>query len=214
MEVYNLPVYIFSSPTTIVISGTTGSGKTTWLKRLLTHSELFQNKPERVVYCYGVWQSAFNDMSGIEFRQGLDIPTDFNGKHTVLILDDLMSEIVQSKVAEKLFTQGSHHTNITVIFIVQNLYQQGKVAKTIMLNTHYLVLMKNARDINQIKVLGRQIGLDKTLEEAYKDCMYNRFGYLLVDLSPNSVDELKLQTDIFPGEVRVVYQTKNALSKV
>ena len=116
-----------------------------------------------------------------------------------------MSEIVQSKPAEKLFTQGSHHKNITVIFIVQNSYQQGKVAKTIMLNTHYLVLMRNARDINQIKLLGRQIGLDKVLEEAYKDCMKTPYGYLLIDLLPSSIEDLRLKTNIFPGETEIVY---------
>ena len=212
---YTIPDYVFSTPTTIVVSGTTGCGKTTWIKKMLTNPSLFKDKIDRVVYCYGTWQTAFNDMREVEFREGLDIPTDFNrDQHTLIILDDLMSEIVQSKAAEKLFTQGSHHKNITVIFIVQNLYQQGKTAKTIMLNTHYLVLMRNARDINQIKVLGRQIGLDKTLEEAYKDCMTTPFGYLVVDLSPSGVEDLRLRTNIFPGEIPIVYLSKNAISKV
>ena len=211
---YTIPDYVFSTPTSIVISGTTGCGKTTLLKKLLNTPSVFKTKFKRVVYCYGIWQDAFNDMKGIEFREGLDIPTDFNGDHTILILDDLMSEIVQSKEAEKLFTQGSHHKAITVIFLVQNLYQQGKTAKTIMLNTHYLILMRNARDVNQIKCLGRQIGLDKTLEEAYIDSTSVPYGYLLVDLSLSGARDLRLKTNIFPGETQVVYLAKNALSKV
>ena len=191
-----------------MIGGTTGSGKTTWLRRLLETPKIFSLAPERIIYCYGTWQKAFNEMTGIEFRKGLDIPKDFNGEHTVIILDDLMSEVVKSKTAEELFTQGSHHKNLTVIFILQNLFQQGKMARTIMLNSHYLVLMKNPRDVCQIKLLGRQLGMEKTLEEAYKDCMTMPYGYLFINLSPHNTEDFKLKTNIFPGENQIVYLEK------
>ena len=202
----NISDYIFKSPSTIVISGSTGCGKTTFLRRLLNETNLFSSPPQRVVYCYGVWQDVFNEMVDVEFRSGVDIPQTTTHQHTIIILDDLMNDVYKSKCAEDLFTKGSHHKNISVIFLVQNLFQQGRHARTIMLNTHYLVIMNNSRDSQQVKTLGRQLGMEKTVEEAYKDCMSKPYGYLVVDLSPhNSNNHIKLRTGIFFGDEQIVY---------
>ena len=78
-----------------------------------------------------------------------------------------------------------------------------------MLNSHYLVLMKNPRDIQQVKVLGRQLGQEKLLEEAYKDCMREQYAYLLIDLSPHHTHEsLRIKTNIFPKENPIIYVAK------
>lgn len=201
--------FVFKCPTTITISGSTGCGKTTLLKKILRNPNLFSIIPNRIIYCYGVWQESFNEMTGVEFRRGIDIPNLDITQHTILIFDDLMSEIVKSKTAEELFTLGSHHRNITVILLLQNLYQQGPFSKTIMLNVLYVILMNNSRDLQQIKYLGRQLGLEHTLEEAYKDCMKTRYGYLLVDLSPHNINsELRLKTHIFSDQDLIVYLPK------
>ena len=206
---YDVSEHTFITPTTIIISGATGSGKTTWLKKLLKHQNLFSTKPEKIIYCYGVWQEAFEDMSNIEFRQGLDIPSKKEKGHMIVILDDLMSEVVKSSTVQSLFTEGSHHGDITVIFILQNLFQQGKHARSIMLNSHYIVLMKNPRDIQQVKLLGRQLDQEKLVTEAYKDCMKEQYGYLVIDLSPHNIHEnLRIKTHIFPGEDLTVYLPK------
>ena len=206
---YEVTEAVFITPTTIVVSGATGSGKTTFLKKLLKNPQLFSQIPDRVVYCYGAWQTAFEDMPGVEFREGLDIPKKTGDEHILLILDDLMTEVVQSPIVQALFTEGSHHKKITVILVLQNLFQQGKHARSIALNSHYIVLMKNLRDIQQVKVLGRQLGQEKVLEAAYKDSMKNPYSYILIDLSPHQIyDNLRLSTNIFPTEERVVYLSK------
>lgn len=205
-SVMEIPDYIFKSPTSIVISGATGSGKTVLVKKILTTYTLFSTPPARIIYCYGVWQSAYQDMVNVEFRKGIDVP-DLTGKeHTIIVFDDLMAEIVKSQLVEQLFVALSHHRQITLIVLVQNVYQQGRVAKTLMLNTHYLILMNNSRDIQQIKCLARQTGMGNSLVEAYMDCMKENYGYLLVDLSPHRLcHKLRLRTHIFPDEVQIVY---------
>ncbi len=56
-----------------------------------------------------------------------------------------------------MFTTDSHQLNISVFKITQNLFSQGKYARTIGLNCHYVFLLKNPRDRFQISVLGKQM---------------------------------------------------------
>jgi hypothetical protein len=198
----------FTTPTTICISGATGSGKTWFLFKLLQHRKvLFYPDIHKILYCYGVWQPLFERMEQslpIEFHRGIPsehkIDTFSDALGNVVILDDLMSQSIDNKNTESLFTRGSHHQNLTVIFISQNLFCQGKCARNIALNTHYMVLMKNPRDISQISVLARQTGMGKQLTQAYEECMGESYGYLIVDLSPRNEHAFKLKTAIFPDE--------------
>ncbi len=86
------------------------------------------------------------------------------GNHNIIILDDLQDRVSKSVEAEQLFTRGSHHKNLTVIYIIQNLYQQGKCARNIALNCHYTILFKNPMDVTQIYNFGRQLGITKLLQ--------------------------------------------------
>ncbi len=128
-------------------------------------------------------------------------------QHRLIIVDDLAHEVLQNPDMELLFTQGCHHGKISVIFITQNLYGQGKHARTIALNTWYLILMKNMRDVSQISTLGRQLfpGKAKTFVEAYQDALKRPYGYLVVDTSPHGDDAYRIRTDIFPGQDPVIY---------
>jgi hypothetical protein len=56
----------------------------------------------------------------------------------LFIIDDMMGE--KDRVISKLFTKKSHHGNLSVIYIVQNLFHQSKEHRTISLNASYLCL--------------------------------------------------------------------------
>lgn len=209
MNVFEVPEYIFHTPSTISISGATSSGKTEWVKQLLKHKDtMFSSPPSRVFYFYGIWQRAFDDMLEVDFVSGLpgDVESFADGKSPVLwIMDDLMNDVVNSKHTEELFTRGSHHLNITVIYINQNIFCQGKSSRNIALNTHYNILFRNPRDVQQISRLDSQIGMRGLLGDSYRDATSVPYGYLVVDLSPHNHTEFKLFTHVFPGEDRVVY---------
>lgn len=108
---------------------------------------------------------------------------------------------------ELLFTQGCHHRRLSVLFLTQNLYVQGSRSRTIALNTTYLVLMKNVRDVSQIATLGRQLypGKSKVLMQAFEDATATPYGYLVVDMSPHSEDTYRLRTHVFPSQDPVIY---------
>ena len=71
----------------------------------------------------------------------------FDGRQPTLIIDDLMSETNQ--LVSDIFRKISHHRNIGVIYMTQNVFNKNKFTRTISLNAHYFVLFKNPRDANQ-----------------------------------------------------------------
>ena len=202
-------------------AGCTGSGKSTWLKKLLMHIDtMFEEQPTGILYCYTIYQSLFDEMMksipSLVFHRGLPSEQTIRNfaqqsSHTILVLDDMGDHVVKSQDMTDLFTKYNHHLGISTFFIVQNLYTQGKHARTIYLNCHYIILFKSLRDKGQIALIGRQIlGKDyKTMIEAYEDVMKTPYNYLVLDISPHTDDRFRLRTAIFPGEETVIYKPKS-----
>ena len=59
-------------PFTSLIAGPTGSGKTVFVNKFVSHlSDMVDPIPEEILYCYGEWQSIFDTMKGVQFVEGL-----------------------------------------------------------------------------------------------------------------------------------------------
>lgn len=97
----------------------------------------------------------------IEFVRGIpsaienDSYLDINIRNVIVIGDQMIEAGSENRMVN-LFTNGSHRRNLSVIYIVQNLFHQGKGNRNISLNSHDLVLFKNPRDKLQILTLGKQ----------------------------------------------------------
>ena len=92
----------------------------------------------------------------IEFCEGLPRPEDYSNdplSPKLVIIDDLMRESSSCDAIVDLFTKDSHHKNLSVILISQNLFHQGQ--RNISLNANYIVVFKNPRDRAQIRHLAR-----------------------------------------------------------
>ena len=189
-------------PFTCTIAGPTQSGKTQFVVRLIKHAnELITLPPENIVYCYGEFQPLFAKLPGVEFHEGLPEVERFDGRRRVLlIIDDLMNEADENVC--KLFTKLSHHRNVSVVFLTQNLFHKSPHVRTMNLNTHYLVLFKNPRDATQVATLARQMGKSKFVLEAFEDATKEPYGYLLIDLKPETDEKYRLRTNIFPDDDR------------
>jgi hypothetical protein len=141
-------------PFTSVISGPTGSGKSVFVRRFVHNiRHMMTPIPDRILWCYGEYQTVYGTVDGVDFQHRLpDLDTlDPRNKH-LIILDDLMDETDQKVVS--LFAKKSQHRNISVMYIVQNLFHRGKHHS---LNAHYMVLFKNPRDVSQIMELAHQM---------------------------------------------------------
>ena len=159
--------FCFEHPFTSMTAEMTKSGKAAWVLSLLHQaSEAIYFPPERIVWCYSQCQPAYTEMlvamPHIEFIKG--IPTaleqdsyfDVN-KQSLNLFDDQMIDASKDKRIVNLFTRGSHHRNLSEIYIVQNLFHQGKGSRSISLNGHYLLLSKNPRDKLQNLTLAKQM---------------------------------------------------------
>lgn len=201
-------------PFTCMVAGMTGSGKTVWVQSLLQQAQtVIDQPPERIIWCYSQWQNAYTQLSmmipTIEFVKGIpeslenDSYLDVNIRN-LIVIDDQMIEAGKDNRIVNLFTKGSHHRNLSVIYIVQNLFHQGKGNRSISLNSHYLVLFKNPRDKLQILTLAKQMYPSETawFIKEYEEAVRRPFGYLFVDLKPTTPDRCRLRTNVLPGEER------------
>ncbi len=192
-------------PSTMLVSGPTGCGKTQFVVRLILE-EMFYPKPQRIIWFYSEWQPLYDHLqsikSNIEFEKELTqtIYTSLDSKvRNLIILDDQMSKVGDNVLLSQLFTEGSHHRNLTVIYLVQNLFDKGKCQRTVNLNSNYKVLFKNPQDKSQIKIIADRAFPDQKeyFMKSFKDATKESYGYLLLDMHPKTPEEYRVITNIF-----------------
>ena len=124
-----------------------------------------------------------------------------------------MSEASNTKSLANLFTNGSHHCNVTILYLVQNMFDQGRRSRTVSLNSHYTVVFHNLKDQSQFWRMARYT-LPKNsycLIDAYANATVKPFGYLVIDNSPKCDPIFWFQTYIFRGELPTVYCNNKAV---
>jgi Cdc6-like AAA superfamily ATPase len=204
-----------------LVAGAAGTGKTTFVRNLLSVGEqIFTTQPKKVFLFYSAMQNMYLEME----KEGLIHETIFVDKKTIPSLDDFYemvhpykekggSMIIFDDVMtlvnpdfEQLFCNLSHHENCSIIFLTQNLFYKDKSFRTMSLNSHYIVLMKNDRDKMQTSILGRQFspGNSKFITDAYANATKKPYSYLLLDFKPDSPPHLRVRTNIFPHEFPII----------
>ena len=192
-----------------MISGSTGCGKSFLVSQILSRlNDAFANPPKRVLYCYSRDQDLYREMEKscpvpITFNEGLPDSFENVPRRTLCIIDDLQSS--GSEMGRKIvdvFIKHSHHSDMDVLYLVQNLFANTSHHRTCNLNSHYLVVFKNPRDKQQITCLARQIfpGNHPFLMECYKRATAKPHGYLFLDLKQGTDDDLRVRDSIFAEE--------------
>ena len=147
--------FIFIHPFTMTISGPTSCGKTTLVKHILQRAQLLISPPPtRIIWLYKRWQPLYDELGQsvtprIEFIQeiplGLESDSFISTKdNNLIILDDLMSTAGKDPRVTELFTEGSHHRNLSVIAINQNLYFSKDPTQR--RNSNYMIVFNNPVD--------------------------------------------------------------------
>ena len=201
------------------------SGKSTIMFEILLNRDIaFDRKMGKIYYCFGVLSSSYERIKSvigddISFISGL--PTEeqvtkwsstSNSGPIILVLDDLMEEISRSTPCQNLVTRLTHHCQLSLFILSQNLFQKGGIYRCLSLNTHYFIFMKTRRDHAQLLYFGRQLFpfRPSLLYSAYIKATENvQYGYLhVVDLHPESKPTLSL-TSNFLSAYPTVYLDKD-----
>lgn len=189
-----MPIKFLACHNTIVY-GQTGAGKTYFMRRII-EQRLVEPFPENIYWMYGVEQNFMKDYSNITFLKGLQLDKIDTSKTSLVVLDDLLLN-VDSEMASA-FIMGSHHKQISLFFLCQNLFQNCNLFRLMNQNTHYYVLFHNQRNFRQVHTLARQIFVGKDLQRiltAYKRASQRARDFILLSFSPLLPKELTVIGD-------------------
>ena len=107
---------------------------------------------------------------------------------TLVIFDDLMTEVAHSKFVTKLFAGGSHHQNVTVISVLQNLFPRTGHSVTQQRNTTHYVLMPFMFAQQQVRRVLQYCDATnwRSLYDRYQETIQKEnFAKLIIDGSDN-----------------------------
>ena len=217
MESVNADLTKLQTPFTLIVSGPSSCGKTELIFKILDNvDDVLTPRVDEIIYCYGQWQPSFaRFQKKVRFNQGLlsreELLTDPRDpkKKTLLIIDDLIDS-ENLPLIKDLFVKGSHHRNISVIFVTQNLYLPDNDYRTASRNAHYMVLFKNPRDMGQVMTLSRQIypSNPSFLTKVYTKETAEPHSYIVVDFKQSTPDRLRIRDSITSPEGTAVFVPK------
>ena len=207
-----LSQYQFDFPFRVFVSGSSQSGKTYFAHKLLQH-EVFTSKAKQVVYFHPDYLSTVP----VTWHKTLSIPVSYQSgvpslqelcdlkPFTVVVLDDLYEECVNSSSIDYLFRVLSGKNNLAVIILSQRYFSVGKFGLNIRNNCNYTVLMRNVDSKLNLRIaslLSLKLPIQKAIDHTYED---NFYPYIFVDSTPRGqVSTYRCYIDIF-SRVRIVF---------
>ena len=106
------------------MAGPSSCGISTFVIRLLECREQLRDIAIKNIFWCHIENKAPHHLQNVSFVKGVPEFQSPENVPTVIVLDGLMDSAYSTKVSE-LFTKGSHHHNISLVPITQNLFHQG-----------------------------------------------------------------------------------------
>lgn len=199
-----LKKFAFKVPATVLVAGSTHSGKSYLINQILIQRKILIEQPVyRVVYYYNTWQPLHEHLKAtiprIQFRNEIDLgrkPEKAPLGRTIITIFDDFGEALQDRELGafilKHFLVWTHHLNHVTFFISHNVFETNRFnyQRTLSLNSHYIVCFRNLRDVKQITTLASQVyGSDaKEFMKIYKRVLGPRSPsrYILINCHPCS----------------------------
>ena len=210
-------------PSTMILAGQTGSGKSFFTKKLLTSKKYIfaPSSPKHTILFYREWQKLYDEMKEEklidEFVKGMPDEKQLKAKMEkyvkkggcLIIFDDLMTDI--GNTLSNCFTVYSHHYNVTILLLIQSLFLENKSYRICSLNAHYIILMKNKRDGASVSYLARQISPYNTqyITQAYNKATEKPYSHILFDMRQETPDLIRIRSNIFDYPVSVFIDSEN-----
>ena len=177
------------TPFSLIIAGPSQSGKSEFLYALLgnLHSAI-DTKFDNIIFIYGVWQDVYKSFPNIFFTNKIEYLNSRPSGKTLMICDDIMSQVNNSPDLENLFTKGRHE-NVSTVLILQSLFYSGSIMKTLRNNASYMVITAHLQDIQRLSAFASQLERKNStyFNDVYDDIMKDKYAYMFIDLHPKSV---------------------------
>ena len=193
----------------VFISGSSSAGKTFFAKQLLS-ADLFDVR--RIYYFHPDIQETFpidwcdHFKKEIICQAGLPTMEDISQMppHSVIVLDDLFTEVAQSKLLSYLFRVLSSKKKLHVIVMTQRYYAEGSLGLNIRNCSNYHILMSNADARTNMRV-AFSMGLEKDVRAAIEINKSKLYPYIAIDRTNQArVNGLVVYTDIIDDFKKVV----------
>lgn len=218
-------MYVFPVPFTCISYGSTGTGKTFIVHEFIKYQKEMTSSGgfQKIYYFYGSFQPRFSNpiAENLQYIEGFPSPEFFEREEIknpdipiLIVLDDLLMKSHNNPVLVDLFTQESHHKNLSVIYMINNLYHPSKNLPTVRRNTFVFLLQVTQRDVAPISNLSRQLipQRPKDIIDAYEISLKhlnpetNIYSTLLVDIFPHTPPEKRILENFLPtNEYMIVY---------
>jgi len=200
-------------PFRLIVAGGSGSGKTEFVKKLV-HEDFFTSSFDHILYIYPDYleecPTEFQSRANVQYLAGLPSQEFLGGlePNTLVVLDDMMLETAKSETISKLFTVIARKRQISIILLVQNIFQQGVQFRTIRLNATAIVLFKFYAGVDSNYRLLRDLGLLSFIPKVILENIYStRYRYIYLDLHPNrQFDYSTIRSNIFDNYSRIYYK--------
>jgi hypothetical protein len=211
-------------PIGVIVQGPPLSGKTEFTMRLIENAKrIFDRSFDYIYFFYGQRNKTVEEIEADETKriiavQGLpeDMdefihPLHNNGerKFGLLVFDDLMQNVSNSKTLTELTSKKCQHQSVSWIILMQNMFYQGSERITLQRCAHVYVLFQSPLDKSTARHLGSRImpANLRVFMDIYEKATSKPNGYLFIDGTQNSREEIRFRTDIF-GEYQRIFVPK------
>ena len=116
-----------------------------------------------------------------------------------------MADCSKDQRIADLFTRGSHHRGILVLYLTKNSFPPGKLSQTISLNSHYMIIFRNPIDSLGITTLPKEMFPKRGnyFLKAFQDATSKPYGYLVVDCHQLTPEEMRLRAHVLLGKRQI-----------
>ena len=199
--------YFIEKPLRAFVCGSSQSGKTYFLRKLLENQEtVFGSSFDHIIYHYPCFLSELpfdateKISTPIKFGQGIPTKEEISRlpRNTLVVLDDLGDYIMKSELVSSLYKVISGKREISVISISQNFFLQGPFSREIRNSCNAFFLFRNSSDATINIRACRALGVKNAFLAAEKDTFTTTlYPYCYISATHQSqVSSFRLYTNI------------------
>ena len=211
MSSYNC---LFRPQSRIYCCGPSQSGKSVLVKEMMLRQEECFERPSKEIHIFARHP---NQPSYLELKERSKVKVHIHAGSpdpswrppsagSTIIFDDLQTNIKKGQLAD-FFLSFSHHYDCNVVFLAQSIYDVARPdIRLINLNSTYLIVFRQLRDLSSLDTLNRQLvgaGHLQFLSSIFREHLGDKpHSFILVDLHQQCPRNFRFRSDVFPQSLK------------